>query len=82
MTLNKDKKLIKALTRGDGFVGENITENITGIKDIPKTLNFCNSDLIEIRGEIFFTRQDFEKLNSELDDKYKYMQIKKDWKEE
>jgi DNA ligase (NAD+) len=40
----KNQKLTTALTRGDGMIGENITENILGIDDIPKILNFCKSD--------------------------------------
>lgn len=68
----KNQKLTTALTRGDGVVGENITENIIGIDDIPKTLNFCKSDEIEIRGEIFFSRDDFKNLNINLDEKKKF----------
>ena len=49
----KNKKLYKAVTRGDGIVGEEITENVLGIKGIPKILINCKSDIIEIRGEVF-----------------------------
>ncbi|MDC0968529.1 NAD-dependent DNA ligase LigA [Alphaproteobacteria bacterium] len=68
----KNQKLTTALTRGDGTIGENITENITGINDIPKILNFCKSDEIEIRGEIFFSKDDFKNLNIDLDQKKKF----------
>ncbi len=68
----KNQKLVTALTRGDGVIGENITENIMGINDIPKSLIFCKSKIIEIRGEIFFSREDFKNLNIELDDKKKF----------
>ncbi len=68
----KNQKLFKALTRGDGIIGEDITENILGIKEIPIVLKYCNSDLIEIRGEIFFSRDDFNNLNLELDEKNKF----------
>ena len=62
----KDNKLFKAITRGDGLIGEEITENVIGIKSVPKILKNCKSDLIEIRGEVFFYRSDFEKLNKKL----------------
>ena len=69
----KNQKLVTALTRGDGVIGENITENIMGINDIPKSLIVCKSKIIEIRGEIFFSREDFKSLNIELDDKKKFL---------
>ena len=65
----KNRKLTTALTRGDGMIGENITENIMSIDDIPKVLNFCKSNEIEIRGEIFFSNDDFKNLNIDLDEK-------------
>jgi DNA ligase (NAD+) len=68
----KNQKLTTALTRGDGMIGENITENIISIDDIPKVLNFCKSDEIEIRGEIFFSKDDFKNLNIDLDEKKKF----------
>ena len=58
----KNKKLFKAITRGDGLIGEEITKNVMGIKGVPKILKYCKSELIEIRGEVFFFRSDFEKL--------------------
>ena len=68
----KNNKLFKAITRGDGVNGEVITENVLYIKGIPKLLNFCNSDLIEIRGEVFFFRDDFEKLNEQFEKKNQF----------
>ena len=68
----KNNKLFKAITRGDGFIGEEITQNVMFIKGIPKNLINCKSDLIEIRGEVFFLRSDFEKLNAKLIDKNKF----------
>ena len=68
----KNNKLFKAITRGDGIIGEEITENILGIKGIPKVLKNCKSDLIEIRGEVFFFRDDFEKLNNQFEKKNQF----------
>ena len=66
------KKLIKALTRGDGIIGEDVTENILGMEDIPKSLKLCISEKIEIRGEVFISKKDFRSLNNSLDDKNKF----------
>ncbi len=68
----KNSKLFKAITRGDGFIGEEITENVMSIKGVPKILKNCKSDLIEIRGEVFFFRSDFEKLNKQFAKKDKF----------
>ncbi len=55
--------LIKAVTRGDGTVGEIVTENIKTINDIPINLNKPFPKFIEIRGEIFMKKNNFKKLN-------------------
>ncbi len=68
----KNNKLFKAVTRGDGLIGEEITENVLGIIGIPKVLKDCQSDLIEIRGEVFFFRSDFEKLNKQFEKKNQF----------
>ena len=68
----KNNKLFKAVTRGDGLIGEEITENVLGIIGIPKVLKYCQSDLIEIRGEVFFFRRDFEKLNKQFEKKNQF----------
>ena len=68
----KNNKLFKAITRGDGLVGEEITDNVLGIRGIPKVLKNCKSDLIEIRGEVFFLRNDFEKLNKKFEKKNQF----------
>jgi len=68
----KNNKLFKAITRGDGIIGEEITENVLGIKGIPKILKNCKSNLIEIRGEVFFLRDDFEKLNNQFEKKNQF----------
>lgn len=53
--------LTQAATRGDGEVGEDITENIKTIYSIPKELNI--KDSIEVRGEVYMPRKSFELLN-------------------
>ena len=70
--LYKDNQLFKAITRGDGTMGEDITQNVLSIKGIPKVLQNCKSDLIEIRGEVFFMKKDFEKLNKQFEKKNQF----------
>ena len=53
-------------------MGENVTQNILNIKNIPKDLNIDYPKFIEIRGEVFINKSDFEKINSELNDKEKF----------
>jgi len=74
INLTYDKgKLIKASTRGNGFIGEDVTENIKTIKDIPVKLKGANyPKLIEIRGELFLEKNDFLNLNKSLDEKKKF----------
>jgi len=55
-------KLIKGITRGDGTVGELITQNVKTIKSIP--LSIEHSGLIEIRGEVVIFKDEFEKINA------------------
>ncbi len=51
-------------TRGDGIIGEDVTNNLKTIKAIPLSLDIPNPpELIEIRGEVFINKLDFEKLN-------------------
>jgi DNA ligase (NAD+) len=62
----KNGKLEKAITRGDGFAGDNVTENIKTIKSVPLQLsgNFPNE--FEIRGEIILPIDGFNKMNEAL----------------
>ncbi len=55
--------LFNAVTRGDGKIGEIVTDNVKTIKDIPHKLKGNYPNLIEIRGEIFMKKANFEELN-------------------
>jgi DNA ligase (NAD+) len=55
--------LERAATRGDGEVGENVTQNVRTIKGIPLRLHGKAPDRLEVRGEIFINRKDFERFN-------------------
>lgn len=54
-------KFVKGATRGNGVIGENVTENLKTIKNIPKVLK--NPVDIIVRGEVYMPRSSFEKLN-------------------
>lgn len=59
-------KLVRAVTRGDGSKGDDVTANIRTIKSIPKALRAGDyPDEFEIRGEVFMHRAAFERLNEE-----------------
>ena len=59
--------LVSAATRGDGVVGEDVTNNVKTIKQIPQKLKGKNiPPVVEIRGEIFFAVKDFAELNAGL----------------
>lgn len=60
-------ELVSAATRGDGVVGEDVTENVLTIKSIPRKLKGSGHPAqVEVRGEIFFGVADFAKLNEGL----------------
>lgn len=58
----EDGRFVKAATRGDGFVGEDVTHNVATIKGFPKFLQGVQGRL-EVRGEIYISNSDFLKLN-------------------
>jgi DNA ligase (NAD+) len=65
-------RLVRAATRGDGSVGEDVTPNVAHIADIPQRLSGEVPELFEIRGEVFMSKADFLALNAaqaERDDK-------------
>ncbi len=57
-------RLVRASTRGDGQVGEDVTPNVASISDIPQQLAGSPPDLFEIRGEVYMARADFAALNA------------------
>lgn len=57
-----DGKFVRGATRGDGNVGEDVTENLKTIRSIPLTLENALSRLI-VRGEVYMPKKSFEKLN-------------------
>lgn len=57
-----DGKFVRGATRGDGTVGEDVTENLKTIRSIPMTLTGAPARLI-VRGEVFMPKKSFEKLN-------------------
>ena len=59
--------LVRAVTRGDGITGEVVTENVKTIDNIPRKIEQGAPQNIEIRGEIFFRLNDFEKINEQLE---------------
>lgn len=55
--------LLRAATRGDGEVGEDVTPNVRTVRSVPLRLRGGYPPVLEVRGEIFMRRDDFEKLN-------------------
>lgn len=64
-------RLATAVTRGDGYIGENITENVKTISDIPHEIKGGVPDRLEVRGEIYMRRDDFVALNKRLEEEGK-----------
>ncbi len=60
--------LVRAITRGDGEVGEDVTANVRTIKSLPLKLADGAPDFLEIRGEIYFPFEAFDALNAERDE--------------
>ncbi|MDO8991310.1 MAG: NAD-dependent DNA ligase LigA [Sideroxyarcus sp.] len=55
--------LVQAATRGDGETGEDVTQNIRTIHCIPLHLNGCSAEVLEVRGEVYMSRRDFNRYN-------------------
>lgn len=62
-------RLVRAATRGDGVVGENVTANVRTIRSIPLVLQAAEGqelpDLLDVRGEVYMPRHEFMRLNEE-----------------
>ena len=61
-----DGKFVRGATRGNGLVGEDVTENLKTIKTIPQELS--EKINITVRGEVFISKKDFEKMNQEREE--------------
>ena len=59
--LYEDGKLVRGATRGDGVTGEDVTENVRTIRSLPLTIDY--KERLEVRGEVFLTKERFVTLN-------------------
>jgi DNA ligase (NAD+) len=69
--LYEEGRLVRALTRGDGRTGEDVTPNVKTIANVPHRLTrdgFPVPRLLEVRGEVFLPREAFERLNEHMTD--------------
>lgn len=63
-------QFIRGATRGDGLVGENVTQNLKTIRSIPLTIDYKGH--LEVRGEVFMPREVFEKINEQRSEKERF----------
>jgi DNA ligase (NAD+) len=61
----EDGKLVRAVTRGKGDRGDDVTANVRTIRSLPHTLHGTVPKVVEIRGEIYLTAAEFERINAE-----------------
>jgi DNA ligase (NAD+) len=62
-------QLVQAATRGDGESGEDVTQNIRTIHCIPLHLQHCDAEVLEVRGEVYMSRRDFNRYNEKQREK-------------
>ena len=60
----ENRELVRALTRGDGTFGEDITANVRTIRDVPLSLPEGAPDRLEVRGEIYMTNDNLARINN------------------
>jgi len=61
----EEGKLVRAVTRGRGDRGDDVTVNVLTIEGLPRTLRGAAPKIVEIRGEIYLTQAEFERINAE-----------------
>ncbi|MFA5371182.1 MAG: NAD-dependent DNA ligase LigA [Sideroxydans sp.] len=61
--------LVQATTRGDGETGEDVSQNIRTIHCIPLSLKGCTAEVLEVRGEVYMSRKDFNRYNEKQREK-------------
>ncbi|MFM8715909.1 MAG: DNA ligase LigA-related protein, partial [Spartobacteria bacterium] len=66
--LDENGRLVRAATRGDGVTGDDVTQNVLTISNIPHRLHGEAPSQIEIRGEVYLPKVIFERLNAERDE--------------
>jgi len=59
----ENRRLVRAATRGNGTVGDDVTQNVRTIRSVPLTLPETAPETLEVRGEVYMTRDGFVKLN-------------------
>ncbi|MDQ3133656.1 MAG: NAD-dependent DNA ligase LigA, partial [Acidobacteriota bacterium] len=64
----QDGVLARGVTRGDGRRGEDVTQNVRTIKSIPLKFREAGAAELEVRGEAYLSRKNFERLNAEQDE--------------
>jgi DNA ligase (NAD+) len=65
----EDGRLLRGVTRGDGFRGEDVTSNVRTIRAIPLKLSHAPAGRLEIRGEVYLPRAAFERTNREREER-------------
>ena len=65
MLTYENGKFVRGATRGDGRVGENVTQNLMTVPSIPKKLRGKYPEFLNVRGEVYISKVDFERINAE-----------------